>query len=107
MRKLCILPTTNKYEVIALHHTNGANYDVGTGYIIEWLKKLELKQPFILTCIAHDTLSGRFLTPIKNPEQLAQQMYDLCSDIVEQGCESVERLAEILQNEQSLFFWWD
>ena len=65
MRKLCILPTTDKYDAIALHHTNGANYGVGTGYIIEWLKKLELKQPFILTCIAHDTLSGRFLTASK------------------------------------------
>ena len=107
MRTFCILPTTDKYDAIALHNTNGCNYNVGTGYIIKWLKQLELKQPFILTFIANDTLSGRFLTPIQNSEQLAEEMYKICPDIVDQGCESVERLAENLRTKQRLYFWWD
>ena len=107
MRKLCILPTTDKYDAVALHHTNGCNYDVGTGYIIEWLQNLEQEQPFILTCIANDTLSGRFLNPVQDSQKLAEEMYDICPDIVDQGCESVERLVEELTKKQSLYFWWD
>ena len=49
------------------------------------MKQLEAEQPFVLTCIAHDTLAGRFLTPIQDPDGLAQRMYDFCSDIVDQG----------------------
>jgi len=105
--KLCILPTVDKYEAIALHQTDGANYGVGPGYVVQWLKNLEQEQPFILTCIARDTLAGRFLTPIANPEELAAQMYDFCSDIVDQGCGSVEILAENLATSDNLFFWWD
>ncbi|MFB2835251.1 ankyrin repeat domain-containing protein [Floridanema evergladense] len=105
--KLCILPTTDKYDAIALHQTNGCNYGIGPGYVVQWLKDLEQEQPFVLTCIAHDTLAGRFLTPIENPEELAARMYDFCSDIVEQGCGSVEFLAEELASSQKLFFWWD
>jgi len=81
--KLCILPTTDKYEAIALHQTNGGNYGIGPGYVVQWLKDLEARQPFVLTCIAHDTLAGRFLTPIADPEGLAERMYDFCSDLVD------------------------
>jgi ankyrin repeat protein len=105
--KLCILPTPDKYKVIALHQTNGCNYGIGPGYVVQWLRELEAEQPFILTCIAHDTLAGRFLTPIENPEELAERMYDFCSDIVDQGCGSVDILAETLSSNDNLFFWWD
>jgi ankyrin repeat protein len=105
--RLCILPTTDKYDVIALHQTNGCNSGIGPGYVIEWLRQLEAEQPFILTCIAHDTLAGRFLTPVADPNTWAERMYDFCSDIVSQGCGSVELLAENLANRDKLFFWWD
>ncbi|HAZ42978.1 MAG TPA: hypothetical protein DDW76_02080 [Cyanobacteria bacterium UBA11369] len=105
--KLCILPTTDKYDAIALHQTNGCNCGIGPGYVVEWLKQLEAKQPFVLTCIEHDTLAGHFLTPIQDPQELAERMYDFCPDIVSQGCGSVEALAQSLQTSSKLFFWWD
>jgi ankyrin repeat protein len=105
--KLCILPTTDKYEVLALHQTNGCNCGIGPGYVVQWLQDLEETQPFVLTCIAHDTLSGRFLSPIEDPEALAELMYDFCPDIVDQGIGSVKLLAESLVEGDRLFFWWD
>ena len=75
--RLAIIPSSDKYDAIALHQTNGCNYDIGTGYILEWLKDLEQDQPFILTWISYDLISGKFLTPIKNPQELAEKMYDL------------------------------
>ena len=107
MKKLAIIPTDDKYQAIAFHQTNGANYGVGPGYIVEWLKQLELEQPFILTSITHDSLGGRFLNPVRDPEQLAEEMYELCSDIVDQGCGSVEILAKQLRENNQLYFWWD
>ncbi|MGD2180784.1 ankyrin repeat domain-containing protein [Lusitaniella coriacea] len=106
-KKLNILPTTDKYDAIALHQTNGCDDSVGPGYIVEWLQELEAQQPFVLTLVAHDTLNGRFLTPIQDPEGLAKQMYNLCSDLVDQGCGSVERLADSLREGDRLYFWWD
>jgi ankyrin repeat protein len=105
--RFCILPTTDKYKVIALHQTNGCNCGIGPGYVVEWLQELEAEQPFTLTCIAHDTLAGKFLTPIADPDGWAEQMYEFCPDIVDQGCGSVERLAESLASSDNLFFWWD
>lgn len=104
---LAVLPTTDKYEVIAVHQTNGCNYDIGPGHVVEWLRDLEERHPFILTCIAHDTLAGRFLDPIDDAETLAEEMYKFCPDIVDQGCDSVESLVESLASSDQLFFWWD
>lgn len=105
--RLAIIPSTDKYDAIALHQTNGCNYGVGTGYILEWLKELEQEQPFIISWVRHDLTAGKFLTPIKKPQELAEKMYDLCSDIVDQGCGLIERLAESLANSDNLYFWWD
>jgi Domain of unknown function (DUF4253) len=104
---LTILPTTDKYEAIAALGFNAANYDIGTGYIIQWLQELEAEQPFILTSIHIDLLSGRFLSAVKNPETLAERMYEFCPDLVDQGVESVEELAESLRTSDLLYFWWD
>ncbi|MFN6564992.1 MAG: ankyrin repeat domain-containing protein [Nostoc sp. ChiSLP01] len=106
-KQLYVLPTTDKYDAIALHQTNGCNCGIGPGYVVQWLRELEAVQPFILTLVAHDTLEGRFLTPIQDPEKLADRMYDFCPDIVDQGCGSVESLAESLRSSDNLFFWWD
>ncbi|ELS32432.1 MULTISPECIES: ankyrin repeat domain-containing protein [Pseudanabaena] len=105
--RLWILPTTDKYEAIAAMGTNGCNCGIGTGYVLEWLRELEEEQPFVITSIRGDLLSGRFLTPIQDPEELAERMYEFCPDIVSQGCGSVENLADSLKNSDNLYFWWD
>ena len=44
------------------------------------------------------------------PEDLAafaDEVYDFCPDIVEQGCDSVEALAEAIAETSTVFLWWD
>jgi hypothetical protein len=87
--------------------TNGANYGVGTEDVIRWLRKLEDRQPFDLTGVGGDFLAGSFLAAVKKPKELANQMYEFCPDIVEQGCGTVEELAKQLRTMRTFFFWWD
>ena len=106
-RNIGVLPTTNKYDAIAAMQTNGQNYDIGPGYINDWLKKLDAEQPFFLTGAGMDFLSGQFQSPVNNAVELAARFYEFCPDIVDQGCGSVEVLADELKKTQKLFFWWD
>jgi hypothetical protein len=39
--------------------------------------------------------------------ELAKQQYVYCPDIVHQGVESVEALAETLRQSENWYFWWD
>jgi hypothetical protein len=104
---LAVLPTADPYQVMTIIGTDGANYGKDTGALITWLRALEPEQPFELTGIGFDFLSGRFTTPIKDPAGLAARMYDFCPDIVDQGVGSVDALATELRRTGSLYFWWD
>ena len=75
--------------------------------VIAWLRELEAEQPFELTGIGFDFLSGRFAAPVKDPAGLAKRMYEFCPDIVDQGVGDVAALAEELRTKQTLYFWWD
>jgi uncharacterized protein DUF4253 len=104
--KVGLLPTADKYEVMAAMDTNGDNYSIGTAGIIAWMKELEQEQPYVLTGIGFDYMEGFFTAPLKDPKALAERMYHFCPDIVDQGVETVSKLARELRNGK-LYFWWD
>jgi hypothetical protein len=104
--KVGLLPTTDKYAVMAALDTNGDNYSIGTAGVIAWMKELEQEQPYVLTGIGFDYMEGYFTGPVKDPDALAKRMYQFCPDIVDQGVETVGKLARELQK-GSLYFWWD
>ena len=105
--KIGVFPTADKGEAIAAMQTNGQNYGIGPSYIVEWLRKLDAEQPFILTGVGLDFVAGRFLSPVKGAAKLAKRMYDFCPDAVDQGHGSVEALADALKTSQEFGFWWD
>lgn len=104
--KVALLPTTDKYAVMAAMDTNADNYEIGTAGIIAWMKELEQEQPFGLTGIGFDYMEGHLTAPVKDPRGLARRMYQFCPDIVDHGVDTVEALAKELEKGK-LYFWWD
>lgn len=101
-----LLPTTDKYAVMAAMDTNGDNYEIGTAGVIAWMKDLEHEQPYVLTGIGFDYMEGYFIDPVKDPQDLARRMYQFCPDIVDQGVGSVRKLVSEL-GKGDIYFWWD
>lgn len=63
-----------------------------------------------ITGVSSDVIECAVTKPPTNPEAamaLAWEQYWYCSDIVEQGCESVAKLAAILIHSPYWYFWWD
>ncbi len=104
---LCILPTKDKYAVMAYTGVNGINYDIDNHLVIRWMKRLEAEHPYLLTGCGFDFLSGRFKDRLVDPEGMAERMYKFCPDIVDQGTGSVRELANELKRTNGLYFWWD
>ena len=104
---LWILPTSDKYVVMAFTGVNGINYGIDNYLVIRWMKRLERDHPFVLTGCGFDFLSGRFETKLPDPAAMARRMYAFCPDIVDQGTGSVEALAKELRRTNELYFWWD
>ena len=104
---LALYPSPDRYAILRLVGTNGANYQIGPDSIVAWLKALERDQPFVLTGIGYDWVGGRFTTPIADPEGLARRFSAFCPDIVTQGTETVAQLARELKRSGELYCWWD
>ena len=101
-----LLPTTDKYGVMAAMETNGDNYGIGTSGVIAWMKDLEKDHPFVLTGIGFDYMEGHLTGPVTDAQSLAQRMYEFCPDIVDQGVGDKDKLAAELEKGR-LYFWWD
>jgi hypothetical protein len=104
--KVGLVPTDNKYDVVALMATSGNDFEVPNSGVIKWMKELERQQPFLLTGISYDHLEGAFTTPIRDADGLAERMYQFCPDIVDQGTGTIQELARELRTGH-LYFWWD
>jgi hypothetical protein len=104
---LWILPTDDKFAVMAFTGVDGINYGLDNHLVIRWMKQLEKGQPYLLTGCGQDFMSGRFIGSLADADAMAKRMYAFCPDIVDQGTGSVEALAKELRDRNELYFWWD
>jgi ankyrin repeat protein len=105
--QVVLLPTTDQFAAVAFLQTNGINYDLGPGDIVDGLMEIHHEMPLILTEVGNDRLGGRFTGPIENSRALARRLYELCPDIVDQGAGSLPVLAASLTKSPEFFLWWD
>jgi uncharacterized protein DUF4253 len=104
---VALFPRSDRYEILRLMGTNGWNYDIGPDSIVAWLKALEGDHPFVLTGMGFDWVEGRFRSAIGDADALARRFYAFCPDVVDQGTETVDALAQELGESQRLYCWWD
>jgi hypothetical protein len=104
---LWILPTKDKFAVMAFTGVDGINYDIDNYLVIRWMKKLDQDHSFLLTGCGRDFLSGHFAAKLSDVDAMAKRMYAFCPDIVDQGAGSVRALANEIQRTNAMYFWWD
>lgn len=106
--KLAVFPSPNPYHAMAAIAPAGPNDDVGTGNIIDWFEARESEGLTVcFTAMSHDVVAGRFTSPVGDASRLAELMYELCPDSVEQGAGSLEALADSLAQNGEFYLWWD
>ena len=104
---LLLVPSADKYAVLAAVGVNGNEAELSTEAILYWLRELEKEEPFELRGCRFDTVDIEFAAPVRDPQGWAQRMYAFCPDLVDQGFEKMERLVEHLKTQRRVRFWWD
>lgn len=98
---IAILPTADKYDVILAMGTDGTNWGLKPRDIVAWLRRLEKEQPFIVTGVSGEHVSGRFTTKIKQPEELAMRMLEFCPNL-----DSPDAVEAELRKSRGFWLWW-
>ncbi|MCH5207294.1 MAG: DUF4253 domain-containing protein [Oscillospiraceae bacterium] len=103
------IPITNPWEIFAWFPFGGWN-ECPNPEEMFWIGKYWYeKYGAIPALMTHDVLEFK-ASPVKDKTaamELALEQYMFCTDIVDQGVETVGRLADILTKSSTWYFWWD
>lgn len=99
--------TSDPYKLMELCETNGCNYDIETEDIINKYKKWDNEFGIIPIAIGFDFCECKIINTNIDYYKLANEIYEFCPDVVDQGTETVEALEEEMKKSQTIFLWWD
>jgi len=102
-----VLKTTDKYTVLKQIATDGINYDITNDSLISIIKNFDKKYSLELIGASGDWCEFIIHSEPKNWKQFAEEVYKVCPDVVDQGTETVQALAEEMKKTKRLYFWWD
>ena len=102
-----VLKTTDKYSILQQIQTNGANYDIDTDSLISIIKKFDEKYSLELIQASGDCCMFIIHQMPQSWLLIAQEVYEVCPDVVEQGAGSIKELAKEMEENKILYFWWD
>ncbi len=106
-----LVPAVRPADVLARIGWQGAiNVLQDPGVLSVVLRSWEDRFGAFLTGVGFDTLTlavTRPVRPMRIARALAAEHFALCPDTVDQGADTLERLAQSLQHQRVWTFWWD
>lgn len=105
--KLAIVNTADKVEILRETGTDGINYDITNDSVISIIRMFDAKYELTLTGAGLDWCQFTIGKESINWQQMAEEVYKVCPDVVDQGTGTIEDLATELQTFRTLYLWWD
>ncbi|MGB1039575.1 MAG: DUF4253 domain-containing protein [Flavobacteriales bacterium] len=104
---IAVLKTVNKLEILKSLETDGINYDIDSDSLLNIISDLDKKYELDLIGASGDYCEFIITKEPKKWLDFAKEIYKFCPDIVDQGTETVEKLAEEMKISKTLYLWWD
>lgn len=104
---IAVLANTDPYVYLQTVRINGINYDIEHADVMQRLKKWDDLYGLRVYGAGMDWLQAEFDTPPRDWAAFAEEVYEFCPDVVDQGTGSVEALATELKKIRDIYLWWD
>lgn len=102
-----IIKSNDQFDILRCKGTEAPNYDIGSDALITTLKSWHAETPFEIIGADYDWLEARLLKAPADWDAMAEKVYALCPDVVEQGTLTVAALAAEIKETGTLYLWWD
>ena len=97
----------NSYDILKVQSTEAPNYRLDTKAIIAWLKVQQKQGTFVIMGAGPDWLEARFIKPPRNMLAFARKVNAFAPDVVAQGSQTVEKLADRMKRMNGFYLIWD
>lgn len=97
----------SQLDIPKLARTNAVNYGMETEDLVEKLREYDEDFGIAIMRAETDTIVFDLVGWPRDLSAFAQDLYELCPDIVDQGVGSVEALEDGLDVTGRAWLWWD
>jgi hypothetical protein len=108
--RLAVIPTAVASDAPAHLRFGGFNECPSSALHVAMMRAWNCQYGAVPVAITHDTIEMFVERPPQRQEdawELAKVQYEYCSDIVTQGTQTLEALAQEIWKSPQWFFWWD
>lgn len=104
---IAVLADPDPWEYLKILKINGINYDVEHEDVIRRLRDWDSLYGLNIVGAGMDWLFAEFDNPPNDWAAFAEEVYEFCPDVVDQGAGSIEALASELKGMGGVYLWWD
>jgi hypothetical protein len=104
---IAVLKTSDKYLILQQIQTDGANYNIYNDSLLRIIKSFDSKYSLDLIGAGVDWCEFAIKKEPADWLAFAKEVYKVCPDVVDQGTNTVEALADEMKMTKRLYFWWD
>ena len=105
--ELVVAPGESQFDILGIARSDAANYGLNTADLVARLRNYDQQFGIDIFQADLETVQFRLKTLPGDLQAFAKDLYDFCPDIVDQGCGSVDALANEIRRQKAVFLWWD
>jgi hypothetical protein len=97
----------SQFDILRLARSDAANYEMDTEDLVEKLRGYDEDFGIDIRLANTDTIVFDLIGSPADTSAFAQDIYEFCPDVVDQGVGSVEALREAIEVTGQVYLWWD
>lgn len=102
-----VIASADQFDILRVRSTDGINFDITNDSVLKLARIWHDQYGLEFTGAALDWFEARIIRPPADWLAFAQALYAVCPDIVDQGTNTVQALADELRRTKLLYCWWD
>lgn len=97
----------SQFDILRLARTDACNFDMDTEDLIQKLESWHFSWGIDIIRAETDTIELTLAKMPADTHAFANEVYEFCPDIVDQGVGSVDALEEVIKDYKHIYLWWD
>lgn len=104
---IALLKNADPFVYLGIVGINGINYEIEHADVLRRLRVWDDQYGLNLVGAGFDWVQAEFSNPPNDWMSFAEEVYEFCPDVVDQGSGSIKSLASELRQINGVYLWWD
>lgn len=105
--QVTVIKSKDQFDILRIEETAAYNYDLENSDVLEKFLQWDKLNHFEIIGASSDWVEANFIQKPTNIKKFAQELYEFCPDVVDQGAGSIKELEKEMNAFNILYLCWD